>query len=194
MNGAKAVRTVAMTEAAAHGACALCTVLRHYQTQLVEVTGLRKATHLCNQHAWLLARSAPAALAAQIYAQVLDAQCKGEPRTDQVCAFCVELRREEDVRLNELVQRMKVLSFAQWMRRSGTLCLRHATRLSERLPEARPVVDEILVRTVEELKEDLKKCVANSAREQHNIGGGVLGRVAEYLVCQRGIPGEETPC
>jgi len=194
MSGTKAIRTVAMTQAAAHGACALCTVLRHYQTQLVEVTGLQGVTHLCNHHAWLLARSAPADLAARIYAQVLEAQRKEDAHANKVCAFCAELRREEAVRLHELVQRMKVPSFVGWMRRSGTLCLWHASRLSESLPDVRPVVEEILARTVEELEVDLKKCLANSAREQHNIGGGVLGRMAEYLVCQRGIPGEETPC
>ncbi|MGB2665933.1 MAG: hypothetical protein WAK48_18160 [Candidatus Acidiferrum sp.] len=60
-----------MTEAAAHGACLVCTVLRHHQARLVEMTGVAKASHLCNHHAWLLARSAPATLAAEIYAQVL---------------------------------------------------------------------------------------------------------------------------
>ncbi len=194
MNGAKAVRTVAMTEAAAHGACALCTVLRHYQTELVEVTGLRKANHLCNHHAWLLARSAPADLAARIYTQVLEARRKEGARAARTCGFCAELRREEAVRLHELVERMKVPSFAEWMRHSGTLCLWHAARLSESLPNVRPVVDEILARTVEELEEDIRKCVVHSAKGQHHVGGGVLGRVAEYLVCQRGIPGEETPC
>jgi hypothetical protein len=194
MNGAKAVRTIAMTEATAHGACALCTVLRHHQTELVEVTGLPKVTHLCNHHAWLLARSAPADLAARIYAQVLDAQHKEDPRSVRVCAFCADLRREESARLVEFVQRMKVQSFVEWMRRNGTLCRWHAGRLSNRLPDMRPVFDEILARTVDELEEDLRKCLANSARGQHHLGGGVLGRVAEYLVCQRGIPGEETPC
>jgi hypothetical protein len=194
MNGAKAVRTVAMAEATAHGACAICTVLRHYQTQLVEVTSPPNVTHLCNHHAWLLARSAPADVAARIYTQVIEAQREQGGHYEKACAFCDELRREEAVRLGEFAQRMKVSSFAGWMRRSGTLCLRHAERLSQRLPDLRPVFDEILARTLEELEEDLKKCLANSAREQHHIGGGVLGRVAEYLVCQRGIPGEETPC
>jgi hypothetical protein len=194
MNGAKVVRTVAMAEATAHGTCAICTVLRHYQTQLVEVTGLPNVTHLCNHHAWLLARSAPADLAARIYAQVIEAQRHQGGRSERVCAFCAELRRDEAVRLQELAQRMKVPSFAGWMRRSGTLCLWHADRLSLRLPDMRPVFDEILARTQEELEEDLRKCVTNSARGQHHVGGGVLGRVAEYLVCQRGIPGGETPC
>lgn len=194
MSGAKAIQTVAMSEAAAHGACALCTVLRHYQTQLVMASGLPRASHLCNQHAWLLARSAPAALAARIYAQVLEARRREAGRNGRVCEFCVELRREEAVRLSELAQRMKVPSFAGWMRRSGTLCLWHAERLSQKVPGMQPLVDEILSRTIAELENDLAKCVGNETHEAHNVGGGVLGRVAEFLACQRGIPGEETPC
>ena len=194
MSGAKAIQTVAMTEAAAHGACALCTVLRHYQTHLVMVNGVPKASHLCNQHAWLVARSAPAALAARIYAQVLEARRRQSGNKKLVCDFCAELRREEAVRLNELVQRMKAPAFASWMRRSGTLCQWHAQRLSQENPGIQPVIDEILSRTIAELEEDLVKCVGNETREAHNVGGGVLGRVAEFLACQRGIPGEETPC
>lgn len=194
MSGAKAVRTVAMAEATAHGACALCTVLRQYQTTLIEMTGLQEVTHLCNQHAWLLARSAPADLVARIYTQVMEAQGQHAVRSGRVCGFCAELHREENLRLGELAEQMKVPSFTEWMRRSGTLCLWHAERLSRQLPDMRPLFGEILARTREELAEDLKKCVANPSRGQHHTGGGVLGRVAEYLVCQRGIPGEETPC
>jgi hypothetical protein len=194
MSGTKAVRGIPMTDATAHGACALCVVLRHYQTQLVEITGLRKVSHLCNHHAWLLARSAPAALAAPIYTQVLEAQRREHGPSERICGFCAELRREETVRLNELAERMSMRSFAEWMRRSGTLCLWHADRLSRQSPEMRPIIDEILARTARELEDDLRKCVAQSSEGQHHVGGGVFGRVAEYLVCQRGIPGEETPC
>jgi len=194
MNGAKAVRTVPVTEAAAHGACLVCTVLRHHQTRLVEVTGLPKASHLCNHHAWLLARSAPAALAAEIYTQVLDVRRKQRARSAMICAFCAELRREEAVRLDELVEQVKLPSFAEWMRRSGTLCLWHAHELSHRLPtKERALVEEVLTRTADELDVDLRKYAVQARYGQHT-GGGVLGRVAEFLVCQRGIPGEETPC
>ena len=194
MNGARAVRAVALTEAAAHGACPLCTVLRHHQTQLVEVTGVRNASHLCNHHAWSVARSAPAPLAAEIYRRNLNERRRPGTQPTRECGFCAELRREEEVRLSELVQRMSAPSFVEWMRQSGTLCLWHADRLSHRLPaEARAVVAEILARTADELEDDLRKCVEQARHGQHE-GSGVLGRVAEFLVCQRGIPGEETPC
>lgn len=194
MNGAKAVRAVPMAEAPAHGACLICTVLRHHQTRLVEVTGLPKASHLCNHHAWLLARSAPAALATQIYTEVLDARRKQGVRSARICAFCADLRREEAVRLDELVEQVKMPSFAESMRRNGTLCLWHGHELSHRLPtKERTVIEQVLARTAEELDVDLRKCAVQARHGQH-AGSGVLGRVAEFLVCQRGIPGEETPC
>ncbi len=194
MNGAKAVRTVPMTEAAAHGACPVCTVLRHHQTRLVEVTGLPKASHLCNHHAWLLARSAPSAIATEIYTQVLDARRQQGAGSTEICAFCADLRREESLRLDELAEQVRTPSFADWMRRSGTLCLWHAHQLSNRLPaKERVLVEEVLSRTAEELYMDLRKCAVQARYGQH-AGSGVLGRVAEFLVCQRGIPGEETPC
>lgn len=194
MNGAKAVRTGLLSEAAMHGACLVCTVLRHHQTRLVEVTGVPNASHLCNHHAWLLARSAPAVLATEIYTQVLDARRKREGHSTRVCAFCADLRREEAVRLDEFVEQVKMPSFAEWMRRSGTLCLWHAHKLARRLPaEECALVEEVLARTAEELDVDLRKCAVQARHGQH-AGSGVLGRVAEFLVCQRGIPGEETPC
>jgi len=194
MTGAKALRPVPVTEAAAHGACAVCTVLRHHQTRLIEVTGITEVHHLCNHHAWLLARSAPAALATRAYTQVLTERRRDPSRRSGRCAFCAELRREEEVRLAELQEQMKMASFAEWMRRSGTLCLWHAERLAHRLPPTtRSIIEEVLARTAEELELDLRKCAAQSRLGAH-AGGGVLGRVAEFLVCQRGIPGEETPC
>lgn len=194
MNAARAVRVVHLIEAAAHGACPLCTVLRHHQTELVEKTGLRNTSRLCNHHAWSVARSAPSVLAVDIYKRILSERHKEETCATRECSFCAELRRAEETRLSELVEKMNAPSFAEWMRRSGTLCLWHADRLARRLPpEVRPVVAEILARTAEELEEDLRKCAELSRHGQH-AGSGVFGRVAEFLVCQRGIPGEETPC
>jgi len=194
MNATKAVRTVLMTEAAAHGTCLVCTVLRHHQTKLVEVAGVPNPTHLCNHHAWSLARSAPANIAAEIYAQVLAERRKHPQAAGKNCSFCEELRCEETIRLDELVEQIKMPSFAGWMRKSGTLCLWHAERLSHRLPlKSQALIEEVVSRTLDELEVDLRKYVVQARNGQH-AGGGVLGRVAEFLVCQRGIPGEETPC
>jgi hypothetical protein len=194
MSRTKALRGVPVTEAAAHGACVVCTALRHHQTNLVEVTGVPKARHLCNHHAWSLARSAPAALAAQIYAQVLAERRQHPNSQENACTFCSELRREEKNKLDEVAEQMKVPSFVAWMRRSGTLCLWHGERLSHKLPpKTQSLIEEVVARTLDEIELDLQKYVVQARNGQH-AGAGVLGRVAEFLVCQRGIPGEEKPC
>jgi hypothetical protein len=50
-----------------------------------------------------------------------------------------------------------------------------------------------LARAAGELQHDLEN-YAKHAQQGDHAGGGVLGRAAEFLVSQRGIPGEETPC
>jgi hypothetical protein len=195
MNGAKAVRKYAVSEAVARGTCPICTMLRHRQTHLIEVRGIPNAVHLCNHHAWSLARSAPAAVASEVFLQSLYARQRDEMQNEAgKCDFCEVLRQEETAQLNELVEKMKTPVFLEWMRRNGTLCLRHASKVGERLPnDARPAVAELLSRTLTELEQDLEE-YSKVARQGAHAGGGVLGRAAEFLVCQRGIPGEETPC
>jgi hypothetical protein len=195
MNGARAVRKYAVSEAVARGTCPVCTVLRHRQTQLIEEKGIPNAAHLCNHHAWSLARSAPAAVASEVFLQSLYARQHDEMRSEVgKCDFCQTLREEEAGKLKELVEKLKTPVFLEWMRINGTLCLRHAGKVADRLPnEARAAIAELLSRTLTELEQDLEE-YSKIARQGAHEGGGVLGRAAEFLVCQRGIPGEETPC
>jgi len=195
MSATKAVRGHALSEAVARGTCPLCTVLRHRQTQLIEDKGIPNATHLCNHHAWSLARSAPAAAASAVFLRSLYARQHDEMHGEaQKCDFCEALRQEEAEKLKELVEKLKTPAFLEWMRLNWTLCLRHASKVAESLPtEARTVIAELLSRTVTELERDLAEYCKVARRGEH-AGGGVLGRAAEFLVSQRGIPGEETPC
>lgn len=195
MNGAKAVRKYRVTEAVAHGACPICTLLRHRQTQLIEETGVPGAKHLCNHHAWALAKSAPGFIAADLLLQTLRTRRSEGMQTVQMpCDFCENLMREETHKLKELETKMQTPAFLEWMRLHGTLCLHHAKKICEQLsPEGDKVIAELLSRTWEELEEDLANYAQHASQGEH-AGGGVLGRAAEFLVCQRGIPGEETPC
>jgi hypothetical protein len=195
MNGAKAVRKHDISEAAARGACPVCTVLRHRQTQLIEANGIPSAAHLCNFHAWSIARSAPASAAAAVFLQTLRAHQGELPHAEaHRCDFCDLLKQEEEGRLQELVEKMREPAFLDWMRIHGTLCLRHAHQAYRQLPApARPVIPQLLSRTADGLEQDLEE-YAKHAQHGDHAGGGVLGRAAEFLVSQRGIPGEETPC
>ncbi len=195
MNGATPVRKREILEAVTRGACPVCTVLRHRQTQLIEGNGIPSAAHLCNFHAWSLARSAPASAAAGVFLQALHArQAGGEHVEAHRCDFCELLKQEEEGKLGELVEKLREPAFLDWIRVHGTLCLRHAHKMYGRLPaSAQSAVAHLLARTAGDLEQDLED-YARHAQQGEHAGGGVLGRAAEFLVSQRGIPGEETPC
>jgi hypothetical protein len=194
MNGAKAVRKYTVAEATMHGACAICAVLRHRQTRLIEESGVPAAKHLCNHHAWALAKSAPAFLAADLLLQTLRTRREeGILAARTPCDFCEHLLLEETRELKKLETKMRARTFLEWMRLHGALCLHHAKKISAQLPhEGEKVIAELLSRGCEELEADLANYTEQARRGEH--AGGVLGRAAEFLVCQRGIPGEETPC
>jgi hypothetical protein len=195
MNGAKAVRQYTVAEAVAHGTCPICTMLRHRQTQLIEKTGVPSAKHLCNHHAWALARAAPGLVAADLLLQSLRMRrTEGTKAARMPCDFCERLMQEECDKLKELARKMETSAFLEWMRLHGTLCLHHATRIAGELsPKGRKIIAELLSRTWKELERDLANYAQHAGRGEH-AGGGVLGRAAEFLVCQRGILGEETQC
>ena len=193
MNGTKAVRKQEK-DWVARGTCPLCTLLRHRQTQLIEQNGVPNAARLCNYHAWALARSAPASFAAEIFLHVLRAREGEENSAAPRCDFCEALREEEESKMVQLLQKMKEPAFLDWMRSHGTLCLRHADRIMARMPpDAQATIAELLARTAFDLEHDLA-AYAKQAHQGGHDGGGVLGRAAEFLVSQRGIPGEEAPC
>jgi hypothetical protein len=104
------------------------------------------------------------------------------------------LRSEEAGELKALAEKMEDPSFLEWMRTNGTLCLRHASKIADEIPvDARIAIAELVSRILTELEFDLEG-YRKAVRLGAHSGGGVLGRAAEFLVCQRGIPGEETPC
>jgi hypothetical protein len=195
MNGARAVRKYSLSEATARGVCPVCTVLRHRQTRLVEETGIPCAKHLCNHHAWSLAKAGPGAIAADLLLQTLRTRrSEGTKALRMPCDFCANLMQEETDKLDELATKMRTPAFLEWMRLHGTLCLHHAEKIVAQLsPEGGKVIAELVSRTWEELEQGLANYGQHASQGEH-AGGGVLGRAAEFLVCQRGIPGEETPC
>lgn len=193
MNGAKAVRKQEK-DGVARGACPLCAWLRQRQTQLIEQNGIPSAVRLCNYHAWSLARSAPASSAAEIFLHVLRAREADKKVEAPGCDFCEELRQEEKSKMQQLLGKMQEPAFLEWMRLRGALCLRHAGRIMSQLPQLeQAAIAELLARTATDLENDLS-AYAKQAHAGGHDGGGVLGRAAEFLVSQRGIPGEEAPC
>jgi glutathione S-transferase len=103
------------------------------------------------------------------------------------CALCHRVREQEVTRLRELAQQFERPMFVQWMKTQGSLCLDHAGKLKEFVPlRLRTFIDEVVERNRSELREELE---AFHEQLKHGVhaGGGLLGRVAEFLVGQRGL-------
>jgi hypothetical protein len=175
-----------VTQALVKGGCPVCLLLKQFQSELIDSADSQAAS-LCNFHAWALAKGAPGHRAATVYMNALHTAGKKKTPTKPICDFCRSIREEEEARLNELVRQMRRPMFLNWMERHGTLCLRHAGKISSRIPvRLQAKIAAIVGRTAGELEEEIVRYIAE-AEPGSRAGGGVLGRAAEFLVGQRGL-------
>jgi hypothetical protein len=144
---------------------------------------------LCNFHAWLLAKSAPADVAASLFLNALRVKDRDTISTSpSACSACEKIRTEEVTRLEEVTRELEQSSLTNvWLQQHGRFCLRHMRELKKRVPASlRNVVAELDTRNATELEGELQEFLQQARRGDH-AGGGVLGRAAEFLVAQRGI-------
>jgi hypothetical protein len=182
-----------VSQVLAKGACPICSILKDFQRTLAETAEPQPDLRLCNFHSWALARSrgklsraTPGETVANVFLDLLRRPVGAKVGPDE-CSLCHRVLEEEVIRLRELAQKLQSAMLVQWMKTQGTLCLEHAQKLKEFVPlRSRKLIDEIVERNRAQLVQELE-----AFREQlkHGIheGGGLLGRVAEFLVGQRGL-------
>lgn len=165
--------------------CPFCRFLKEFQTSRLQ-RRLESETHrLCNFHAWGLAAVQDAPAAARAFIGILN---EGDSIAigTQVCDVCNEVAAEEDLRIRELATCLHRPEVADWLRAEAVLCVPHATKLRRQVP---PVlasrVDAIVQNCRWQLKEELDQL--RNEPSMGRSGWGALGRVAEFLVSQRGL-------
>jgi hypothetical protein len=168
--------------------CPICAALKVFQRELLEGPRAGEFAHLCHYHAWVLAESAPGIVATESFLRALRTVKTGpKPERASNCDPCRRIHEEETRRIEELADDLKRPAVLEWMRKQGTVCVRHAHALSDQVPaHVRIDVAAILQRTVAELNQELTTFLEHTKSGLHT-GGGVLGRTAEFLVAQRGI-------
>jgi hypothetical protein len=193
MNAQSSTSATSVTHALAKGTCPICEILKDFQWTLAETARPEANLRLCNYHVWALARSrgklsrsTPGETVSAVLLSLLKGPLTGKAGSEE-CALCHRVLEEEVTRLRELAQKFQSAMFVQWMKSQGSLCVDHARKLKEFVPlRFRTLTDEIVERNRTELVQELE-----AFREQlkHGIheGGGLLGRVAEFLVGQRGL-------
>jgi hypothetical protein len=187
------IAATGVSQALTKGACPICGILKDFQWTLADSVRPQADLRLCNFHGWALARSrgsvarsTPGESVTGLFLEMLKGPLAGKASSDE-CVLCRRVLEEELTHLRELARKLQGAMFAQWMKSQGTLCLDHAQKLKEFVPlRLRNLVDDVVERNRVQLCQELE-----TFREQlrHGVheGGGLLGRVAEFLVGQRGL-------
>ena len=189
---AEAARQTSVSQALTKGACPICGILKDFQWTPAAIVRPQAALRLCNFHTWSLARSrggslersTPGESVSSVFLEMLNCSLAAKVNSDD-CMLCHRVREEEVTRLRELAHQFGRPLFVQWLKTQGSLCMDHARKLKEFTPlRDRALIDEVVERSRAELREELE---AFHEQLKHGIhaGGGLLGRVAEFLVGQR---------
>lgn len=163
--------------------CPICALLKNLQTKLVQEGDVSEFLHLCNAHAWAIAAVRETESAARIFLSLIET-CSAQAHHE--CSICLRLEQEQILRTQEFVAALGRKSVLEWIAKHGVVCLPHGARLRTEAPTpARNLIDRLLEKRTSELKSALSQLLDDvSHGAQH---GGLLGRVAEHLVAQRGI-------
>lgn len=165
--------------------CPVCKFLKEFQAARLQGRSESETHRLCNFHTWGLAAVQDAPAAAQAFIGILS---EPEPIANgkQACDVCNEVGAEEDLRIRELATCLHRAEVADWLRTEAVLCIPHATKLRSQVPPILAArIDAVVQNCRRQLKEDLDR-LRNEPGMDRN-GWGALGRVAEFLVSQRGL-------
>jgi len=165
--------------------CPLCKFLKEYQAARLQNRSESETHRLCNFHAWGLAAVQDAPAAAQAFIRILS-EPKSNSNGTGACDVCDEVGAEEELRIRELATCLHRPTVADWLRKDAVLCIPHAAKLRRHVPlTLASRIDTIVRNCREHLKQELDQ-LRNDPGIDRN-GWGALGRVAEFLVSQRGL-------
>jgi len=189
MRAQTAFERLPISSLAVKGSCAVCSAVKHFHESLPGRLRTEARPQLCNFHAWLLAKSAQAEVAASLFLNALRTEERiATSASPSSCTGCAKIHEEEVERLKEVTGELERNSLtALWLKEHARFCLRHTLQLKKQVPASlRKTLDEMGAKGAAELELELRKFL-QQARQGDHSGGGVLGRAAEFLVAQRGI-------
>lgn len=165
--------------------CPFCKFLKEFQSGRLQDRSDVETRNLCNFHAWGLAAVQDAPAAAQAFVSILN-QPRSIVNGTCECDVCNEVRTEEDVRIRELATCLHRAEVANWLRTKAVLCIPHAMKLRRQVsPVLASRIDTIVQNCRRQLIEELDQLRNEPGLSRS--GWGALGRVAEFLVSQRGL-------
>ena len=167
-------------------ACPLCSLLKEFQASYLREPAATSLENVCSFHMWMIAKTAEAETAAALYLRFLDRGADYGLVSD-ACDVCAHIRQEEAARVKEFADQLERPETLKWLREQGTLCVPHVRSLLAHAPEQ---LQSDVLSALSKRGAELRKKLVHLVREAQGrrpVHGGVLGRVAEYLVAQRGL-------
>jgi hypothetical protein len=177
-----------ITTIVARTSCPICAALREFQNDLVKHLMPDDCRRFCNAHAWVAANSAPAKAVATIFLEAIaNPEWRPAAPVPGQCDLCMKINEEKEVRLREIAEQLRQPRLRSWLHDYGILCSRHGREVMAKAPEdLQRNIQELMARNSREMAETLEGFLQRVETGSH-VGGGVLGRAAEFLVAQRGI-------
>jgi len=188
MNSETHAARLPITTIVARTSCPICAALKEFQNDLVKHLGPEECRHFCNAHAWLVAKSAPAESVATILLKAIaNPEWRPAAPVPDQCDVCKKMNEEKELRLHEIAEQLRQPKLRSWLQEYGILCLRHGRDVMAKVPaDLQGSIQELMARNSREMVETLERFLKGTETGSH-VGGGVLGRAAEFLVAQRGI-------
>ncbi len=170
--------------------CPVCAFLKNEQASLLQ-KGSDLSDGLCNAHAWGFAAVGDTDVAATALLRSLE-RIDPVGRRLENCWLCIRLRVVEDRAISDLLSSKGRATLNLFLEGGGSFCAPHAAKLRKSSdPEEANLIEKSDSRKRSELIMTLKALTSHEragAAEQ----AGALGRAAEYLVSQRGLPPQES--
>lgn len=182
----KKIRFGALSGESERVGCPICAFLREFQSQYLRSLDSENVHGLCGYHTWRVANTVNAVTAANVFLHLLDNQTKTAP-SSQKCDICARTRIAEDSTVYQFCTELSNHDLQTALNKCRSLCLRHAASVSAHVPAGRRRSIHLVLRNhVEDLKAGMS-CLLNDSNARQTRHAGILGRVAEFLVAQRGL-------
>jgi hypothetical protein len=170
--------------------CPVCAFLKNEQASLLQ-RGSDSSDGLCNAHAWGFAAVGDADVAAPALLRSLEQVDNPAERSFEGCWLCSQLRIVEDRAISDLSSRDGGSVLIAWLEDGGAFCAPHAAKLRRSSdPDTASLIEQSDSRKRSELITTLR-ALTSPERGKAPEQAGALGRAAEYLVSQRGLPRQD---
>ena len=172
-------------EPRSHG-CPVCAFMREYLSRYLKILDSKGIQALCGYHVWQVANVVSAVTAAEIFLRLLDPSIL-TASANRKCDLCARIKKEEYLRVRDFCNTLDKHDIQAALCKCRSLCLPHATVVSSHFPpELRGNLHSVLQNHLAHLKNGLSSLLTDSNGNQASHPG-ILGRVAEFMVAQRGL-------